>query len=172
MKVPLRPVIATLTLTLSVLTAHAQESLPKPAASAARDPFLKSRGAPFAAPNTSENLMAVTVIFETYTMGMEDAVGLLLSPPDSAARYRRVNELVKAGGARLENLIASASKPGRRALVESMDTISRPNAWLPPEGRDEPAVGALMQQWGLWDRIEFEAIPGADGRSSQLNFSS
>jgi len=171
MKNALRPAIATLTLTLSALNGQNVDPLPKPEVPAARDPFLKNRGAPASAPKTADKIMTVSVIFETYAMGMDDAVGLLLSPPDSAARYRHVNELVKGGAARLENLIASASKPGRRALVESMDSISRPNGWSAPDTLDEPAVGAVMQQWGLWDRIEFEAIPGDDGRSSQLNFS-
>jgi hypothetical protein len=166
---------ATLVLRASALGVHAQDVIPKlpdlPKPPPGRDPFLKERGAPASAPKTGEDLMAKMVIFETYTLGLEDAVGLLLSPPDAAARYKRVSDLVTAGSARLDNVIAGANKPGRRALVQSLDAIHRPTAWAPADAPNEPAVGAVMQQWGAQDRLEFESMLSADARSCNLNFS-
>ena len=153
---------------------NAEDLFPKlaelPKAAPGRDPFLKERGAPATAPAMNENLMAATVVFETYTVDLEDAASLLLSAPDSGARYRRVQDLVAGGKARLDNVIASASKPGQRTLVQSMDMIFRPWVWESAEVQDEAAVATVMQQWSAADRLEFEALLSADGRGCNLNF--
>lgn len=152
-------------LTISLCTAGAQGPQP-----ATRDPFLKERGAPTSVPDTAGNPVAITVVFETYALGLEDAESILKSPPDATARYRRIKELVSAGRTRLEDFQATAVKPGRRAIVETADVVMLPSEFHPPENREAPAMPSALSQVQYGDRLELEAILGTDGRTCNLNF--
>jgi hypothetical protein len=165
---PIRLISATIcALALNAFALHAQ--LPKPG-SQPRDPFLKDRGAPATAPDTSENLTALTVMFETYALNQSDAAGLLTLAPDAATRYTRVNELVAAGRARLANVAASATKSGKHATAESIDVVQLASQFYPPLRREDPPVAASLNEAHYGDRAEFDAILGADGHTCNLNF--
>lgn len=159
------------TVGLGVIALHAENAAPQAQPPSSRDPFHKERGAPTSAPSFSENLVSVTTIFESYWLKQEDAVSLLSSPPDAAARYHRIEELVAAGRARLEDIQASAGKPNQRTLIESVDAVQTPTQFLPPTSSDEPAFPASYRELQYGDRLEVEPILGADGHACNLSFS-
>jgi hypothetical protein len=166
---PIRILTATLcVLALSAAALQAQQAL---SINPPRDPFLKDRGAPATAPDTSENLTALTVMFETYALSQDDAASLLTLSPDAAARYTRVNELVTAGRARLADVKAAASKSGKHASDESVDVVNLATQYFPSLRPDEAAIVASFSESRLGDRMEFDAILAPDGRSCNLNFS-
>jgi len=144
---------------------------PKPSLKPPRDPFLKDRGAPASAPDTSENLTIVTVVFETYALAQDDVVGLLALPPDRAARYARVNELVAAGKARLTDVEACASKSGKHGSIESVDVAYLATQYYPPLRKEDQPIAASISEVREGGHVEFDAILGPDGRTCNLNFS-
>ena len=172
MKTPLRHLTLLLIATgLNAIALHAQNAAPKPQPPGARDPFHKERGAPTEAPSFSENLVSITTIFESYLLKREDAVSLLSSPPDAAARYQRINELVAAGNARLEDIQASAGKSNMRTLIESVDVVMTALNFQPPAASEEPALPASFRELPYGDRLELEPILSTDGRACNLSFS-
>lgn len=156
---------------LSAAALFAQEKpAPKPSTPSARDPFHKERGAPTTVPEFSDNLTTVTTVFEAYVLPAADAISLLTAAPDNPARYRRVVELVNAGKGRLEDVQASAAKPGVRGLIEAVDQFQFPFQFQPPVGDGAP-VPSQYQMLIFGDRLEFEPILSTDGRACNLSFS-
>jgi len=67
------------------------------------------------------------IVYELYALPQESAVALLSAERSGAARYRRVAELRKTGGARLEALNAITNKSGQRCILESVDEVRYPS---------------------------------------------
>lgn len=164
-------VIAALAFGLSMIALHAQQQPSPNAGGRPRDPFLKDRGAPVTPPDTSENLTAITVVFESYSLSQDDAAGLLALSPDGPARYARIGELVTAGRARLADVRACPTKSGMHAAVDSTDIASLATQYYPPTRRDETPVAASMSEIHYGERLQFDAMLGPDGRTCNLNLS-
>ena len=165
------PAIAALVLVLSEIALHAQQRPSPNVGGKPRDPFLKDRGAPVTPPDTSENLTAITVVFESYSLDQDDASGLLALLPDGPARYTRMAELVAAGRARLADVRACSTKSGMHAALDSMDTANLASQYYPPTRRDDTPVAALLSEVHYGERMQFDAMLGPDARTCNLNFS-
>jgi hypothetical protein len=170
MRYHIRSSIALLvTLGFSATALHAADKTTSPPAPP-RDPFLKERGAPNAAPDLTGAITSITTIFEVYNLTQDDAVSLFTSPPDPTARYRRITELTKAGRARLEDVEASAGKSGQRALMESVDMVPLALEFQPLSSTDSPLVPVAYETNQFGDRLEIEPILSPDAKTCTLNF--
>lgn len=159
--------LSILTLLLASAPAFAQQDKPRPLGQQ-KEPFLKDRGAPSSAPDTSGVITSMTTVFEVFTLPEGDASELLSAPADAAARYRRVNDLLKLGKARLEVVEAVANRSAARAILESQDQAAVPQEYLRLDRSTNPLVPSL-QQMGFGDRVEFEGTLSDDAHNCNLN---
>jgi hypothetical protein len=161
--------LSILSLLLAASPAIAQQGVaPRSIAPQPREPFLKERGAPPTAPDTSGAVTTMTSVFEVFTLPEADANELLLAPSDSPARYRRVSDLVKLGKARLETVAAVANRSDARAILDSMDQAAIPQEYLRMDRPGNPLVPSL-QPMGFGDHLQFEGSLADEGRGCNLN---
>jgi hypothetical protein len=120
------------------------------------DPFLVKGAAPAAPrPPAQQSLYAV---YEVFALKTEDAWELLDAQQDSADRYKRLEQWLSEGKARLETLMGAATTQGSPLKVESLDEVV---TWNARESRKE------VRQIG--DALKMEFVPLEDGQSAQID---
>jgi hypothetical protein len=159
-----------LALACGSLLALAQTPL-KPTMPSQRDPFLRERGAPVTAPKIAENVAGITVIVETYAMKPADALALISSAPDGAARYRQAQQWSAVGRARFENIMAGAARSNVRLMVESVDMVHAGTKFYAPLQPDEAAIASTFSPQQFGDRVELQPLIAPDFGSFHLNVS-
>jgi hypothetical protein len=133
-----------------------------------RDPFVKNAAdAPVAQGGNSWKQCVITL--ETYAMDRSEAAAILDAERGSAARYRRVLELTKAGKARLEILENLTTKSGQRAVIESIDEVRYPTEFNPPETAKGLAAPTAWETRNVGDTFELEPVIGPDGTLCDIN---
>jgi hypothetical protein len=154
-----------------VVALNAQTPAPTstPAPKPAGDPFVKNPAD--AAANDGDqqrNPPNILIIFEAYSMTREDAAALLEAEVHGAARYRRVQELVKAGKARLRTLTSMVTKSGQRAVTEAIDEVR----YVTNFTANVPMKGLAPSSWetrNAGETLEVEPVSGPDGHLCDLN---
>jgi len=147
------------------LAMHAQT----PAAKPDGDPFVKNAGDAASAANPEATWMQCVVTIEAYALDKEEAAALFESERGSAARYRRVLELAKAGKARLEILEGLTTKSGQRAVVESIDEVRYATEFAAPATAKGMATPTAWETRNVGDTFELEPVIGPDGRTCDVN---
>lgn len=133
-----------------------------------RDPFVKNAAdAPVAQDGNSWVQCVIT--FETYAMDRSDAAAILDTERGSAARYRRVLELAKAGKARLAILENLTTKSGQRAVIESIDEVRYPTEFASPMTAKGQAAPTAWETRNVGDTFELEPVILPDGRTCDIN---
>ncbi len=140
------------------------------APAAPADPFIKNPGDPAAADQRGaapwQNCM---LVLETYALDKTEALAVLETGSGSAARYRRVLELAKAGKARLDILTALTTRPGQRAHIEAIDEVRYATEFAVPTAKGGLAAPTAYETRNVGDTLELEVQLGPDGRTCDLN---
>lgn len=134
----------------------------------AADPFVKD-AAGGGAGEDGGRWKQCLVVLEIYAMDKADAQSVLDAERGSAARYRRVLDLNRAGKARLQTLSALTTKSGQRAIVEGIDEVRYPTEFNPPELKNAIAAPTAWETRNTGDSFELEPVIGPDGRTCDLN---
>lgn len=155
------------TLLLGAFTFSLAAENPKPAP--AGDPFVKN---PLDAPANNaaqqERATNLLIVFDSYSMSREDAAALLEAETHGAARYRRVQELAKAGKARLRTTTALVTKSGQRAVSEAIDEVRYPTNFVAAIPAQVPTA-TTWETRNVGDTFEVEPVAAPDGRICDLN---
>jgi hypothetical protein len=134
------------------------------------DPFVKKGGDAAAKANGEDETWKQCVItYEVYALDRDEAAALLESERGSAARYRHLLELAKAGKARLEMLESLTTKSGQRAIIESIDEVRYPVEFNPPENAKGIATPTAWETRNVGDTFEVEPVIMPDGKTCYLN---
>lgn len=143
-----RAALFTLCLPLTLLSAE------QPAKS---DPFLVKGAAP-ATPQPPAQ-QALYAVYEVFALKTEDAWELLDGQQDSAARYKRLEQWLSEGKARLETLMGAATTEGNRLKVESIDEVMTEVMTDPGEPCEARSVGdAFTMEFSLLNPLKDESI--------------
>jgi len=133
------------------------------------DPFVKDAGPANGQGDEDESFKVVQVVLETYVLDQEDAQAVLEGERGSAARYRRVLDLAKAGKARLELLSGLSTRSGQRAVVESGDEVRYPVEFTGPAQPKGTLVVTAFETRNVGDTLEVEPVVQPDGRTCEIN---
>jgi hypothetical protein len=147
-------------------TLHAQKAAPPEDKG---DPFVKNAADAPGAPKANNTWVQCVITLEAYAMDKSEAAILLDTERGSAARYRRVLELAKAGKARLEILEGLTTKSGQRAIIESIDEVRYPTEFTPPETAKGLATPIAWETRNVGDTLELEPVIAPDGRLCDIN---
>jgi hypothetical protein len=153
---------------------HAQTPQTKPAETpqpkAPADPFVKNANAE-AAKKVDEPFAWVqcAVTLDAYAMDKSDAAELLATERGSAARYRRVLEMSKAGKARLAIFEGLSTKSGQRAVIEANDEVRYPVEYTPPVSAKGMATPTAWESRNVGDTFELEPVILPDVKMCDLN---
>jgi len=142
---------------------------PRPA-----DPFVRESGAqksanPPGVPNAALPAINLFTTVETWSLSQADYAALLDGSPHERAPYDRLEELAKAGKAKLIGLIALNNKSGQRAVVESIDELRYATKYSPSERAGEIAFPTSGETRNTGDTLELEPVIGPDGRTIDVN---
>lgn len=141
-----------------------------PAPKPAGDPFVKNPGdAPAEDAQKEDESPNVLVVFEAYSLNKTDAATLLETEANSAARYRRVVDMTKAGHARLQTLQAIVTKSGQRAVTEAIDEVRYATEFAEPVGGKSVSTPTAWETRNAGDSFELEPVAGPDGHYCDLN---
>lgn len=145
--------------------APAPKAAPPPA-----DPFI--RGAKPAPPSPQAQAAApvnlVTTV-ERWSMSQADFLAVLEGPADQAAAYARLEELAKAGKARLLGLTAVSTKSGQRAVTDAFDEVRYPVEFDAAQRAGEIPFPVSFETRNAGDTLEVEAVLAANGRTIDLS---
>lgn len=149
------------------------EQRPSPGAPPADDPFVRAARAPKKAPEPppaavppAVNLLATV---ETWAVSQEDFAELLDGPASEGAPYGRLEELAKAGRAKLVALIAVNTKSGQRAVVEAIDELIHATEFDPGERPGENSFPTAWETRNTGETLEIEPILGPDDKMIDIN---
>ncbi len=151
-------------LALSANLAPAEGLSPEAAGELRSDPFVKEPGkdpvqkAAPAPPGEGHSLL----VFETFALDASRALEILEPAEGAAARYKQMATLVRQGQARLIDLVASATKPGTRNTVESMDDFRYATEFEVNGQAAEPVSGTAFESRSVGESLghEFVFEPG------------
>ena len=133
------------------------------------DPFVKDSSGGDAA-NDPDSALNCQVIYETYVLDKSDAQVLLETERSGAARYRRVQDLVQEGKARLENLMGYTGRSGQRSVVEAVDEVRYAGGICTAEPiRRACSFPTAWETRNVGDTLEVEPVIQPDGRTCDLN---
>ena len=144
---------------------HAQNAVPPEDKG---DPFVKN-GKDAGAATLNDSWVQCVITFESYALDRADAAILLNGERGSAARYRRVQELAKAGKARLEILENVTTKSGQRTVIESVDEVRYPTEFASPMTAKGQAAPTAWETRDVGDTFELEPVIRPDGRTCDIN---
>ncbi|HSI12605.1 MAG TPA: hypothetical protein VK961_11205 [Chthoniobacter sp.] len=144
---------------------HAQNAVPPEDKG---DPFVKNAKDAGAAKD-DDTWKQCVITLETYAVDREDAASLLNSERGSAARYRRVQELAKAGKARLDILENVTTKSGQRTVIESIDEVRYATEFASPVTAKGQAAPTAWETRNVGDTFELEPVINPDGRTCDIN---
>lgn len=144
---------------------HAQNAVPPEDKG---DPFVKNAKDAGGAPQNDSWVQCVFTL-ETYALDRADAATVLNGERGSAARYRRVLELAKAGKARLDILENLTTKSGQRAVIESIDEVRYPTEFASPLTAKGQATPTAFETRNVGDTFELEPVIQPDGRTCSIN---
>lgn len=106
---------------------------------------------------------------ETWSLSQADYAALLDDSPHERAPYDHLEELAKAGKARLIGLIGVNNRSGQRAVVESIDELRYGTAYSPSQRAGEIAFPTSWETRNTGDTLELEPVVGPDGRTIDVN---
>ena len=112
------------------------------------------------------NLLAV---LETWSLNQNDFLTLLEGSANERAPYDRLEELAKAGKAKLVNLMALSCKSGNRAVTESIDELRYPTEFDPAGKAGEISFPTAWETRNTGDTLEIETVLGPDGKGIDVN---
>ncbi len=138
------------------------------------DPFVRGTDTAKAAPapaapapvSLPKNLL-VTV--ETWSLSEADFIALLDGPANGRAPYDRLEELAKAGQAKLTGLIAVNTKSGQRAVAESVDEVRFSTGFSLAQRAGEIAFPTEYEVRHVGDTFEVQPVLGQDEKTIDLN---
>ena len=133
------------------------------------DPFVKDAAGAVADAGPEGRWQQCLVVLELYSMDKVAAQSALDADHGSAARYRRVLDLQRAGKARLETLSAVTTKSAQRAAVEANDEVRYPTEFNAPASKTGLAAPTAWETRSAGDTLEVEPVIGPDGRTCELN---
>jgi hypothetical protein len=152
---------------LFAFTLHAQNAVPPEGKS---DPFVKNAaGEVTGGAKATDSWKQCVITVEAYALDRTEAAALLDTERGSAARYRRVLDLAKAGKARLEILEGLTTKSGQRAVIESIDEVRYPVEFSPPETAKGQATPTAWETRNVGDTFELEPVIAPNGRICDIN---
>ncbi len=155
---------------LSSLLAFSAPAFMLRAQEPAGDPFVKGSPAAASAAKAKEaESPDCFFVMDVYSLDKTDAAAVLESERGSAARYRRVTDLMNAGKARLEILTALATKSGQRAQSESVDEVRFPSGFSETNHKESVPDATEWSARTLGDIVEMEVVMGPDRRDYDLN---
>jgi len=154
------------------LALHAQTPQTKPAETPqpkpSGDPFVKNAEAGKKADAPGDWVQCV-ITLDAYAMDKNEAADLLEAERGSAARYRRVLELAKAGKARLALFEGLTTKSGQRAIIESCDEVRYPTEFAPPATAKGTVTPTAFETRNVGDTFELEPVILPDGKTCDVN---
>lgn len=137
------------------------------------DPFVRDQRAakatPPPPPDRAEAPVNLLTTVETWSMSRADFVALLDVSTNQDAPFARLEELAKAGKAKLVGLTALSTKSGQRAVVESIDEFRYAIDFARPERAGEIAIPTAWEKRNTGDTLEVEPVLGPDGTTIDVN---
>ena len=163
MKIPPLLLLAGISFFGMALPNHAES---KPAA-APGDPFVKKADQPEIKEGAAPWRNCLFVL-EVYSLEKSEAFALLESELGSAARYRHVTNLAKAGKAKLATLTALTTLPDNRCVVKAVDNVAYFDNFAPPQSKDAHAAPTSLIRRDVGDTLEVEPVLGSDGTTCDV----
>ncbi|HZJ13790.1 MAG TPA: hypothetical protein VFD27_02005, partial [Chthoniobacteraceae bacterium] len=109
------------------------------------------------------------VMLETWSLSQNDLAALLDGPPHERLPYDRLEELAKAGKAKLIGLMAVTGKSQQRYVVESVDELRYPTEFMPADRAGELTFPTAWETRNTGETLEIEAFLDADGKRIDVN---
>jgi len=134
-----------------------------------RDPAAQKPPKPPARAEAARDAVNLLTTIETWSLSQADFAAILDGPADERAPYDQLEELAKAGKAKLVGLMAINSKSGLRAVVESMNEVRYPTEFDPAGRVGEIAFPVAWEARNAGDTLEVEPILGPDGKTIDVN---